>query len=275
MEYIIKEKDGKKITIRMVQEKTLIILKEIDRICQKNNINYFIADGTCLGAVRHQGFIPWDDDADIGMSREDFKKFIKALENDLGSDFAFQCYEKDKRFLVPWPAMKIRLKNTYIKEKNFLLRNKCKECNGIFVDIFIYDYRAKNPILDFPLRFINTFILFPIITLFENIYINPIPLKALFRFNARLYGKLCKKSAYFADEITWVFNPLKPYKTKYKDIYPTKRIMFEGIELSCPNNPHNYLVDKYGKNYMTPYPPHKRKGKHIKDINLDGPKKNS
>ena len=272
MEYIIKEKDGKKITTRDVQDKLLIILKEIDRVCKLNNIEYFISDGTCLGAIRHQGFIPWDDDADIGMSYAEYKKFIKALDKDLSSDFVYHCYEKNKKYLAPWPAMKIRLKNTYIKEKNTLLQNKCKDNDGLFVDVFIYDYMAKNRIFDFPFRTTNI-VLFPFITLFENININPIPLKAIFRKNARLYGKLCRKSEYFADDITWVYNPIHPYKMKYKDIYPTKRVKFEDTELPVPNNPHNYLVAKYGKNYMTPPPENKRCGDHIKDINLDSNKR--
>lgn len=272
MEYVVKEKDGKKITTRMVQDKLLIILKEIDRICSKNNIDYFISDGTCLGAVRHQGFIPWDDDADIGMSREDYKKFLKAIEKDLSSDFVYHCYEKSKKYLAPWPAMKIRLKNTYVKEKNTFLQNKCKDNDGIFVDVFIYDHMAKSPILDFPLRTANI-VLFPFITLFENIHINPIPLKALFRYNARLYGRINKKSKYFADDITWIYNLYKPYRMKYTDIYPTHRIQFEDIELPVPNNCHNYLVAKYGNTYMSPPPENKRYGDHIKDINLDSDKK--
>ena len=114
MEYIIKEENGEKITIKTVQKELYKILIEIDRICEKNNIDYFLTGGTCLGAVRHKGFIPWDDDADIGMSRKDYKKFIKTLKKDLSENFTYHCYEKDKRYLVTWPAMKIRIKNTYI-----------------------------------------------------------------------------------------------------------------------------------------------------------------
>ena len=272
MEYIVKEKDGIKITTRDVQNKLLIILKEIDRVCKKNNIDYFISDGTCLGAIRHQGFIPWDDDADIAMSRDEFKKFMKALDKDLSPDFVYHCYEKSKKYLAPWPAMKIRLKNSYVKEKNTLLANKCKDSDGLFVDVFIYDHMAKHRIFDIPLRSINTFVLFPFITLFENIYINPIPLKALFRFNARFYGKLCKKSEYYADDLTWVYNPIHPYKMKYTDVYPTKETQFEDMVLPIPNNAHNYLVAKYGKNYMTPPAENKRYGVHIKDIDLENSK---
>ena len=137
MEYVIYEDNGKKVTTKMLQEKLLEALKEVDRICEKNNIDYFLADGTCLGAVRHKGFIPWDDDVDIAMSRSEYKKFIKALEKDLSDKYVYHCYEKNKKYTVTWPAMKIRMKNTYIKEKNVLLPNKCKDSDGIFIDVFI------------------------------------------------------------------------------------------------------------------------------------------
>lgn len=266
MEYIIKDENGEKITIADVQKEILKILKEIDRICEKNNIEYFLTGGTCLGAVRHEGFIPWDDDADIGMSREDYKRFIKALKKDLSSDFVFQCYEEDKRYLVTWPAMKIRLKNTYVEEKNALLKNKCKESDGLFVDIFIFDYSSQSELLDKTFRLINI-ILMVLIVFFENIFINPIPLKALYRFNAKLYGKICKKGKYYNEELTWVFE--KRYKTKYKDIYPTTRIIFEDTYLKVPGNYKEYLTAVFGKNYMTPIEESKRKCKHIKDVELN------
>lgn len=272
MEYIISETKGEtKVTVRMLQLKLLEIIKEIDRICKKNDIDYHLAGGSCLGAVRHKGFIPWDDDMDIAMSRENYKKFIKALDKDLDSKFVFHCYEKSKKYPVTWPAMKIRMKNTYIKELNKLLPNTCKDCDGIFIDVFIYDYMSGNKILDFPLRIINT-LMMPIIILFENLGINPIPFKELYRFNARLYGKLCKNSKYFADEITWTFNPFTPFKYKYSDIYPTKKLKFENLKLPVPKNYDAYLKNAYGPNYMTPPPAEKRFAKHTYDINLKSDK---
>lgn len=270
MDYIIKEKsNGEVVTVRQLQLKLLELMKEIDRVCKKNKIDYFLADGSCLGAVRHKGFIPWDDDMDIGVSRKDYKRLIKALDKDLGDNFVYHCYEKSKKYPVAWPAMKIRMKNTYIREMNVLLPNTCKDSDGIFIDIFIYDNISGNKILDFPLRFLNL-LLMPIIVLFENIYINPIPLKELYRFNARLYGRLCKNSAYFADEITWVFQ-LKKYK--YTDIYPTKLMQFEDTKLPVPGNYHEYLRKTYGENYMLPPKEGKRYAKHTLDINLESNEK--
>ena len=162
--------------------------------------------------------------------------------------------------------MKIRKKDTYVKEKNILLKNKCKDSDGIFVDVFIYDYSSESELLDKTFRLINI-ILMVIIVFFENIFINPIPLKFLYRFNARLYGKICKKGKYFNEEITWIFE--KRYKTKYKDIYPTTKIQFEDTLLRVPGNYKDYLTAVFGKNYMIPIEENKRNRKHIKDVELN------
>ena len=275
MEYIIKtDEDGKQITVRMVQEKLYEAMKDIDKICKKNKIDYFLTDGTCLGAVRHKGFIPWDDDVDIGMSRDDYNRFIKVLDKELPDKYVYHCYEKNKKYIVAYPAMKIRIKDTYVKEKNnIFLPNRCKDSDGIFIDVVIYDHMSKHKIIDLPLRLINT-ILMPIMVLFDMIHINPIILKSLFRFNARIYGKLCKNSEYIGDELTWVYNnPFKPYIMKYSDIYPTKRIKFENSKFPVPGNYNNYLIAKFGKNYMTPVKESKRVSKHIKDIDLNSSRK--
>lgn len=268
MEYVLKKTEtGKKITVRMLQNKLLEMMKDIDKICQKNDINYFLAGGSCLGAVRHHGFIPWDYDMDIAMSRVEYNKFVKALKKDLGDKYVFHCYEKNKKYPVYWPAMKIRLKNTYIREANKFLPNPCTDSDGIFIDVFIYDYMSNNRFLDFILRIINTILMIALV-FFENLGINLIPIKELYRFNARMYGKLCKNSKYFADEITWSFNPLKPFKYKYLDIYPTKKIKFEDTSFPVPGNYCEYLRKNYGDNYMEPISVEKQVAKHILDINL-------
>ena len=148
-EYIICEKNGKKITVRDLQLEVLTIMDEIHRVCEKNDIKYGLMAGSALGIVNYKGFIPWDDDIDVCIERKDWKRFIEALDKDLSDDFYFQCFEKDKRYnTIMGPTMKVRKKNTYIKEKNFLLKNRCKSGDGIFVDVIIYDNICENKFID-------------------------------------------------------------------------------------------------------------------------------
>ncbi len=113
----------------------LVLLDEIDRICRKHGIEYFLDSGTALGAVRHGGFIPWDDDADVGMTRGEYEKFLKVAPGELGPDFFLQTRETDPDFFKF--SAKLRLNGTKFLEK----RNRDIEINeGIFVDIFPFDY---------------------------------------------------------------------------------------------------------------------------------------
>lgn len=81
-------------TLREIQNTELKILEELDRICQKHQIPYSLSGGTLLGAVRHQDFIPWDDDIDLDFKREDFDRLIQILPSELGEDFEFVNYDE-------------------------------------------------------------------------------------------------------------------------------------------------------------------------------------
>lgn len=114
----------------------LQIALEVKRICEKNNIPYFITAGTLLGAERHGGFIPWDDDMDIGMLRNDYESFLEACKKDLNTDIYYlQNWNTDENF--PFSFTKIRLKYTHIVED--FSDNLDEDKNGLFVDIFPFD----------------------------------------------------------------------------------------------------------------------------------------
>lgn len=120
--------------IRKLQNVILNIMTDIDTVCRKYGINYYIIGGTALGAIRHGGFIPWDDDLDIAMTRENYNHFLEVSRKEMAGNYYIQ------EGGVDWPInySKIRLKGTYINEfeENVFVE---KEKQGIFVDVFPLD----------------------------------------------------------------------------------------------------------------------------------------
>lgn len=121
--------------LKKAQSLMLKILLEIDRVCKENDIKYFLSDGTLIGAIRHKGFIPWDDDLDIGMLRADYDKFCSIADKVLGDDFLLQSYNNDHGYGLSYN--KVILKETLWLEKRSEKTNR--KYTGLFVDIFPYD----------------------------------------------------------------------------------------------------------------------------------------
>jgi lipopolysaccharide cholinephosphotransferase len=111
----------------------LKIAEEIHRVCEKNGLRYSLIFGTLLGAVRHGGFIPWDEDMDLGMPRADYDRFVEACARDLGKEFLLQTWDSDPRY--PFPYGKVRLRGTHAPEH---FAPEGVE-DGIFVDLFPLD----------------------------------------------------------------------------------------------------------------------------------------
>ena len=226
--------------LRKHQLRMLEMLKYIDTICKENNISYWLSSGTCLGAVRHGGFIPWDDDVDIEMLRDDFEKFLKIFpENE---KYALQTKKTDKYFLLPFA--KVRDLNSRLDE---LWKNSALKYQGIFVDVFVLE---ESP------RF--AYVIFGVLSLF----LQEIQSGANNRFMLWLSVQL-KKILYGAIRLlTPVFN-LFPNKTlnhaygcgpgwKSRDadnIFPLTEILFEGYKFPIPKDSDSYLKKMYG-NYM-------------------------
>ena len=124
--------------LREIQLIQLEMAKEVKRICENNHIKYFLDAGTLIGAVRHEGFIPWDDDLDIGMLREEYEKFIVIAPSELREIYVLQTWS-DVGYALPFA--KIRKKNTIYKEINS--KDTVGDC-GIFIDIFPFDMYPKQ-----------------------------------------------------------------------------------------------------------------------------------
>jgi len=122
------------VTLRKLQLTQLEILKKIDEVCKENEIQYSLYAGTLLGAVRHQGFIPWDDDLDICMSRENYKRFIKVWNMIEPEGYILQNKENSREFSQSFTKIR-KYHTTFLQYENEI----GKYHTGIFVDIFPID----------------------------------------------------------------------------------------------------------------------------------------
>ncbi len=122
-----------------VQAKILETMKYIDRLCRANGITYYIMGGTALGAVRHGGFIPWDDDLDIFMTPQEYEKFKAVFEKEESSEFVLQEWRTTEKYLE---YAKVRMNGTTFIEENFKSRQDLHQ--GIYVDIMILHKVPKS-----------------------------------------------------------------------------------------------------------------------------------
>ena len=276
-EYIIKKKDGSIIKIRDIQLELLTIMYEIHRVCVKKNIDYCLMAGSALGICNYKGFVPWDDDMDVIINRSQYKDFIEALKRDLSPEFYFHCYETDKRYNILIPQMKIRKRNTCVKEVNTLLSNRC-EGDGLFVDIVLYDNVSENKFIDEFNRGKVKFLM-PMLVMLDNLGFNPVPLKDLVVKIACKYGDKNKDSKYVSQPINipWEKFLNEPVFLK-EDVYPFKLYEFEGRQYYSYNHIEKIMKEWYGDNclrkwngtcYVETLPVERRVSKHLKNVSLE------
>ena len=278
-----KDIDGNKHTIKEIQKVILDIVLEFDRVCRKNNVPYALAFGSALGAVNYGGFIPWDDDIDIAVMYEDVPRLIAALKKDLSPDYYFHCFETNNKYYPITPTMKVRKRNTYIKETNSAhLPNKC-DGDGLFVDICALmgvpsDPKEHKKVLKYAKRRMPWFIL-----LNSYLHLNTKGMKKrLKRYEARMAEKY-KDSGYIGQTVIIPFqdwtNDHSVDKISYpKDvILPFKECEFEVHKLFTFQDPETFARMFYGDDalkrwdgnrWTTDYPEKRRISKHIKKYSL-------
>lgn len=125
--------------LKKLQVKELEILKDFQKICEENKLPYFATGGTAIGALRHEGFIPWDDDIDVVMLREDYEKFMKIAPSIMGEKYEFMTAETEEKY--PLMFGKMILKGTRFVESAYEQANYPL---GIFIDIFPYDKTSED-----------------------------------------------------------------------------------------------------------------------------------
>ncbi len=128
------------ITLRKLQLTELEILKHVHQVCSDNSITYYLVGGTLLGAIRHKGFIPWDDDLDIAMPRKDYIRFIDICSKGaLGEDYYLHHTQTDKDYWLAFAKVK---KNNTLFDENIYRDMQCNK--GIFIDVFPLDFCNNN-----------------------------------------------------------------------------------------------------------------------------------
>lgn len=258
--------------LKQLQSTELDILNEFDRICKKHNIDYILTAGTLLGAIRHNGFIPWDDDIDVAMSRENYNKFIKIQKKELNNEkYYFQSMETDKEFGLPFG--KLRRKNTLYLETTSPLS---KEKQGIWIDIFPIDKISENKLIAF-ITFVRVFYYKTIIAFKLNFKYASTGIKKLIfniiKFLSKFYSIESAKKHYYRiiekenkKETKMCINHGGAYLLKeivpinyYNNITNHK---FENKDYYIPIKYDEFLTSIYG-DYMTPPPIEKRKAHHL------------
>lgn len=235
--------------LRACQLKQLSILEEVDLICKKHHINYWLDGGTLLGAMRHGGFIPWDDDIDIGMTLEDLQRFIEIAPKELSPTLFLQTPQTD-----PYnkePITKIRDLNSLYIESGDTFSHEYQK--GLYIDIFPF-----IPYPDMPrswVKKITKSISKSISILKKPHYFTMRAFAEFFYFGFKYnaYKLLWKSLSLFYKKDKFISNILinNGYGIMHRnaDVFPLSEITFEGKTFMAPANPDNYLKDLY-KNYM-------------------------
>jgi lipopolysaccharide cholinephosphotransferase len=257
--------------IRKLQLSILEIFKDIKKVCDDLNIDYFIIGGTALGAVRHKGFIPWDDDLDIGMTRENYNKFLNVAKERLPDTLFLQTFNTEPN--TPFYFAKVR------KNDTVFIENYCKNIDmhhGIYVDIFPYDnipddIKLRNKQLKKVKLWSNLFIA-------KSLKGSSVPQDSLRGklkiFTRTIFHYLLKpiSKGYLynkLDDASQEYNHAKCEMKSFvkypflmipsEDLSNLEKVEFEGIDVNCPGNIKKYMEHQFG-DYMKLPPEEKRVG---------------
>lgn len=225
--------DGSK--LREMQLKMKEVLDVVHMVCEKNDIPYWLSSGTLLGAVRHGGFIPWDDDVDIDMLWSDIPRFIKACEKDLPDGYIVQTHKTDRHYYLN--HIKVRDLNSSMSE----LTASNYKYQGLFVDIIPIEpsFLTLNRLSRYPKGLVEKAVLKNMPKFIqEGCYLFKQGIYLMFRFIS--YFKRNKNECYPT------YGTLFLNKRDLTDILPTSMVEFEGTSYCAPKDCDAYLSKMFG-----------------------------
>ena len=252
--------------LRNAQIRMLHILEVVDRICREEGIPYWMDAGTLLGAVRHKGFIPWDDDLDICILKKDYKRFRKAALAKLPPDLAYQDWTTDRNHFEMSPRIRDR-KSLFDQPES-----RYQKYRGLFMDVILVERVPSMKIKQFIYFFYGRIsreihnyglVAYPskakriVIKGLAYLFWPPVMLMILL---ARLHAALIHSDTLSRYYSGW------PAPRCLSDIFPCKELEFEGRMFSAPANPDAYLTKQFG-DYMT-LPPEDQRGGHQSPIEI-------
>lgn len=251
----------------LVTEKTkkiwaieLDLLNELLRVCKKNDIKVYAFAGTLLGAVRHKGFIPWDDDVDVCLLREDFEKLIRIASQEFSSPYFFQTDLSDRKFFCGYA----RLRNS--ETTGMIVWNRSIEYNnGIYIDVFVMDGYTKNK-LKLNVQLKQMHLMQKMIELYykdlkDTSHIKRMVYKPLqgilhlvlsYESLIKIYNKIIVRYNDTSDSVSLLTHGMQfitKYWCKQNDLRETVCMPFECIEIPVPKNYDKIMKNMYG-DYM-------------------------
>ena len=260
------------------------MMQDIHNVCIKREIGYALVGGSCLGAVRHQGFIPWDDDIDISMLREDWEKFRSCFDEELGEKYVMEAPQYgNKDCKTTWA--KVYKKKTVLQE---IMDVDTPYEQGIFIDIFFYENVSNNKIIrkidaclsDFLKGVATSMVFYKYPNELMKQYYGATPQTKRYYNMRRFLGFLFswmshKRFCDCYDKFVSRHKSPSEYITaptgrknymgeilQRKWWIPQKQVKFENTEILVPADSHNYLLTLFGKNYMQ-LPPVEKREKHF------------
>ena len=250
------------------KKRLLEVLNAFDTFCKKNDISYYMMWGTLLGTVRHKGFIPWDDDIDVGVPRKDYERLIE-ISKEQNEEFDFLCYEKDEDYPIYFGKFSDKateIENKYVRSIKGL---------GLYVDVFPIDEISINPEeggkitkkllrLEYLQNLSSMKKFWPASGFFKSIA----------KYVLYVYGKIRGHKCWEKKRRKYIASLTDGRKGSCKDYYlcanwivkrqwfnSSVELPFEGYSFSCPEGYEEFLTARYG-DYMKLPPLETRVSQH-------------